>query len=38
MAALMGLATTAIPAEITDAAIGLSGRTFAEAATSATTG
>ena len=38
MAALIGLATTAIPAEITDAAMGRSGRTLAEAATSATTG
>ena len=31
-------AIAAIPAEMTDAAIGLSGRTLAEAATSATTG
>ena len=38
VAALMGEATTAMPAEITDAAIGRSGRTRACVATSATTG
>ena len=38
MAADMGEAITPIPAEMTEAEIARSGRTFAEAATSATTG